>query len=192
MKRLKTILGKLYRSSWLKYGVVTLFAVVLIGFVDQNSIWNHFRNKQHIQELQEEITRFRVEKSESELEYIQARYDEIKKETENYQEQLAKINDRSQNMTGSYYRIEQERIQAKYNLANGIYNEMAKQLEQGKIQVKKDTPVFTVIQPVTVPSQPSNSRSKTLIVWTFLGFILGCGIVLAKGYWPKLKEQFNA
>ena len=57
MKRLKTILGKLYRSSWLKYGVVTLFAVVLIGFVDQNSIWNHFRNKQHIQELQEEITR---------------------------------------------------------------------------------------------------------------------------------------
>ncbi|MBO4723764.1 MAG: lipopolysaccharide biosynthesis protein [Bacteroidaceae bacterium] len=142
--------------------------------------------------LQEEITRFRVEKSQNELDYIQARYDEIKAEAESYQEQLAKINDRSQNMTGSYYRIEQERIQAKYNLANGIYNEMAKQLEQGKIQVKKDTPVFTVIQPVTVPSQPSNSRSKTLIVWTFLGFILGCGIVLAKGYWPKLKEQFNA
>ena len=139
--------------------------------------------------LQEEITRFRVEKSQNELDYIQARYDEIKAEAESYQEQLAKINDRSQNMTGSYYRIEQERIQAKYNLANGIYNEMAKQLEQGKIQVKKDTPVFTIIQPVTVPTQPSNSRAKTLIVWTFLGFILGCGIVLAKGYLPKLKEQ---
>jgi len=142
--------------------------------------------------LQEEITRFRVEKSQNELDYIQARYDEIKAEAESYQEQLAKINDRSQNMTGSYYRIEQERIQAKYNLANGIYNEMAKQLEQGKIQVKKDTPVFTVIQPVTVPTQPSNSRAKTLIVWTFLGFILGCGVVIGKELWPKLKEQFNA
>lgn len=142
--------------------------------------------------LQEEITRFRVEKSQNELDYIQARYDEIKAEAESYQEQLAKINDRSQNMTGSYYRIEQERIQAKYNLANGIYNEMAKQLEQGKIQVKKDTPVFTIIQPVTVPTQPSNSRAKKLVVWTFLGFILGCGVVIGKEYWPKLKEQFNA
>lgn len=141
--------------------------------------------------LQEEITRFRVEKSQNELDYIQARYDEIKAEAESYQEQLAKISDRSQNMTGSYYRIEQERIQAKYNLANGIYNEMAKQLEQGKIQVKKDTPVFTVIQPVTVPTQPSNSRSKTLIVWTFIGFILGCGVVIGKEFWPKLREQFN-
>jgi LPS O-antigen subunit length determinant protein (WzzB/FepE family) len=57
------------------------------------------------------------------------------------------------------------------------------------MQVKRDTPVLTVIQPVTVPSKPSNSRAKTLIVWTFLGFVLGCGIVFVKGYWPKLKEQ---
>jgi uncharacterized protein involved in exopolysaccharide biosynthesis len=69
---------------------------------------------------------------------------------------------------------------------------MAKQLEQAKMQVKRDTPTLTVIQPVTVPRQPSNSRAKTLIVWTFLGFILGCGLVLAKGYWPKVKEMFSS
>ena len=67
---------------------------------------------------------------------------------------------------------------------------LAKQLEQGKMQVKKDTPVFTVVQPITVPTKASNSRAKTLIVWTFFGGILGCGIVLGRGYWPKLKEQF--
>ena len=141
--------------------------------------------------LQEEVTRFRVEKSQTELDYIQARYNEIKKEAEAYQDQLALVTDRSQNMTGTRDRIERDRIQAKYNVANSIYGEMAKQLEQAKMQVKKDTPVFTVIQPVTVPTQPSNSRSKTLIVWTFLGFVLGCGIVLAKGYLPKLMEQFK-
>ena len=142
--------------------------------------------------LQQEVTRFRVEKSESELEYIQARYDEIKKEAESYQEQLARITDRSQSMTNTRDRIEHDRIQAKYTVANSIYNEMAKQLEQAKMQVKKDTPVYTVIQPVTVPMQAANSRAKTLVVWTFLGFILGCGIVLGKEYLPKLKEQFNA
>ena len=141
--------------------------------------------------LQEEVTRFRVEKSESELEYIQARYDEIKKEAESYQDQLARITDRSQSTIGTRNDIERNRIQAKYNVANTIYTEMAKHLEQAKMQVKKDTPVYTVIQPVTVPMKPANSRAKTLIVWTFFGFILGCGIVLGKEYIPKLKEQFN-
>jgi len=141
--------------------------------------------------LQEEITRFRIEKSQNELDYIQARYDEMKKETESYQEQLARITDRSQNVTSTRDRIERDRIQTKYNMTSSIYSELAKQLEQAKMQVKKDTPVFTVVQPVTVPTKPANSRAKTLIVWTFLGFVLGCGIVLGKGYLPKLLAQFK-
>ena len=139
--------------------------------------------------LQEEITRFRTEKAQRDLEYIQDRYNETKKEAESLQAALASISDRSQDVIGSRSRIQRERIQQKYTLANAIYTDMAKQLEQAKMQVKRDTPVLTVIQPVTVPSKPSNSRAKTLIVWTFLGFVLGCGIVFVKGYWPKLKEQ---
>ena len=141
--------------------------------------------------LQEMLTRFRVEKSESELTYIQARYDEIKAENDRYQEQLAVINDRTQGFTTTRDRIERDRIQAKYNVSNAIYNEMAKQLEQAKMQVKRDTPVYAVIQPVTIPMKSSNSRAKTLIVWTFFGFIVGCGIVIGKGYMPKLKAMFK-
>lgn len=140
--------------------------------------------------LQTEITRFRTEKSQKDLEYIQDRFNESKKEAESLQASLAAVSDRSQNMIGSRERIQRERIQARYNVANAVYTDLAKQLEQAKLQVKRDTPVLTVIQPVTVPSKPSNSRSKTLIVWTFLGFVLGCGWVLARGYLPKLKEQF--
>lgn len=141
--------------------------------------------------LQSEVTRFRTEKAQYNLDYIQARYDEIKKEAEAYQAQLATVRDRSQNMATTRARIEQERIQSKYNVANTIYAEMAKQLEQAKMQVKRDTPVLAVVQPVTVPHKPSNSRAKTLIVWTFLGGILGCGIVLGKSYLPKIKESFE-
>lgn len=140
--------------------------------------------------LQDEITRFRVEKSQSELDYIQARYNEIKAETESYQEQLARITDRQQSLTGTRDRIERDRIQTKYNMSSSIFSELAKQLEQSKMQVKKDTPVFTVIQPVAVPVKPANSRAKTLIVWTFLGGVIGCGIVLGKQYLPKVKEMF--
>lgn len=142
--------------------------------------------------LQDEVTRFRLEKSESEMEYIQARYNEIKREAESTQAQLARVRDRSQNLGTMQDRLEIERIQAKYNVANSVYVEMAKQLEQAKMQVKKDTPMFTVIQPVSVPTKPSNSRAKTLIIWTFLGFMLGCGMVLLRGYLPKLKASFRA
>ena len=142
--------------------------------------------------LSDEVVRFRTDKSQRELDYIQARYNEIKQEAESYQTMMATISDRSQNMLTSKSRIEMERIRSKYTVANTVYAEMAKQLEQAKMQVKKDTPVITVIQPVTVPMKPSNSRAKTLFVWVFMGILLGCGLVFGKGYWPKVKEMFAA
>ncbi|MBR4734498.1 MAG: hypothetical protein IK052_00245 [Bacteroidales bacterium] len=140
--------------------------------------------------LQNEVTRFRTEKAEDELKYIQERYEEVKNEAESYQAALAVLTDRSQNMTTSRARLERERLQAKYSVSSAVYSEMAKQLETAKMKVKRDTPILTVVQPVTVPTKPSNSRAKTLIIWTFLGGILGCGIVLGKQYWPKVKEMF--
>lgn len=141
--------------------------------------------------LQKEVTRFRTEKAEDELKYIQERYEEVKKEAESYQAALAVLTDRSQNMTTSRARLERERLQAKYAVSSTVYSELAKQLETAKMKVKRDTPILTVVQPVTVPTKPSNSRAKTLIIWTFLGGILGCGIVLGKQYWPKVKEMFS-
>ena len=142
--------------------------------------------------LQEEITRFRTQKAQDQLDYVQARYNEIKAETESYQNALATIKDRSQDMLTTKSRIEMERIQAKYNIANSIYGEMAKQLEQAKMQVKRDTPMLTIVQPVTVPTKPANSRFKTLFGWIFFGLVVGCGIVLAKDYLPKFKEKFKS
>jgi hypothetical protein len=141
--------------------------------------------------LQEEVTRIRVEKSQSELDYIQARYYEAKEEAERYQAALAGSTDRFQDVVTTTANIGKERLRSKYNVANSIYMEMAKQLEQAKMQVKKDMPIFAVIQPVTIPMKPDNSRAKTVIVWTFLGFVLGCGIVIGKDYWKKFRASFK-
>lgn len=142
--------------------------------------------------LQEEVTRFRTQKAQEQLDYVQARYDEIKAETERYQTALASVTDRSQGMLTTRSRIEKDRLQTKFTISSSIYQEMAKQLEQAKMQVKKDTPNFTIIQPVTVPTKPSNSRAKSLFGWIFFGLAVGCGIVLAKDYLPKFKEKFNS
>ncbi len=59
MKRIKTFLVKISRSKPLKYVVVATLGTVIVGFADDNSIWNHYRNKRKIAEMQDEIGRFR-------------------------------------------------------------------------------------------------------------------------------------
>jgi cell division protein FtsB len=58
MKKLKDTLRFIYHHKALKYVVVVAFAIIFIGFVDENSIWRHFRNKQYIGELQEKIDQY--------------------------------------------------------------------------------------------------------------------------------------
>ena len=58
MKKVKSFLLRIYHIPALKYIVVTLIAVVLIGFVDENSVWNHMRNKQRISDLEDEIEQY--------------------------------------------------------------------------------------------------------------------------------------
>ena len=58
MKKVKSLLLRIYHIPALKYIVVALIAVVLIGFVDENSVWNHLRNKQRISELEDEIEQY--------------------------------------------------------------------------------------------------------------------------------------
>ena len=58
MKKLKSLLLRVYHVKALKYVVVTLIGILVIGFIDENSIWHHFVNRQRISELQEEIDRY--------------------------------------------------------------------------------------------------------------------------------------
>ena len=58
MKKVKSFLLRIYHIPALKYIVVALIAVVLIGFVNENSVWNHMRNKQRISDLEDEIEQY--------------------------------------------------------------------------------------------------------------------------------------
>lgn len=142
--------------------------------------------------LQRDITRFKIEKSKANLKFIQERYDVAKVEAEGYQVNIAANTDRYKNLTSNIPQVNTTRIQTKYGIANNVYQELAKQLEQAKIQVKKDTPVFTIIEPVSVPLERSNpKRSKILFVWIFIGSLTGVCIVFGKKYFALFKEKWN-
>ena len=58
LSSIKTLALKVWRSTALKYTVVVLLGVLVVGFLDENSIWNHFKNQRRISELEEEIDKY--------------------------------------------------------------------------------------------------------------------------------------
>ena len=58
MKKLKNIFLQIGRIKALKYVLVSVIAIVLICFVDENSVWRHIKNKQTISDLQEEVQKY--------------------------------------------------------------------------------------------------------------------------------------
>ncbi|MCK3685182.1 Wzz/FepE/Etk N-terminal domain-containing protein [Maribellus sp. YY47] len=144
---------------------------------------------QHL--LQQSITEFKIEKAKAQLAFIEERYTDKKKEFEAAQAELAAFRDRNKNVTSALARTQEERLQSDYQLAFSVYSELAKQLEQAKIKVKEDTPIFAIIKPVTVPLEDNNSGLKTLIIWIFLGGVCSIGWIFGKQFLGSVKEKWN-
>lgn len=129
--------------------------------------------------LQKYITKFKIAKVQSNLDFIQSRYDEAKKNFEDIQVRRAAFRDANANTLKYTARVEAEKLDAEYTLAMNLYSELATQLEQAKIEVKKDTPILTIVSPVTVPFKKSKpQRVMILFAFTFLGVVAGMGAVL--------------
>ena len=50
-----------WRSQALKYAVVCVVGVLIVGFLDENSLWSHMKNRQRIDELTEEKARYNAD-----------------------------------------------------------------------------------------------------------------------------------
>jgi LPS O-antigen subunit length determinant protein (WzzB/FepE family) len=143
--------------------------------------------------LQRDITRFKVQKAKADLEFIQERYNEVKAEAEGYQINIAQRTDQYKSLTSVVPQVQTTRIQTKYGIASTVFQELAKQLEQAKIQVKKDTPIFTIVEPVSVPNEKSKpSRPLILIIWIFFGAIVGVIIIFGKHNLKEIKQNWNS
>ncbi len=141
--------------------------------------------------LQEKIIEFKIEKAKNQLDFVQERYDEKQKEYNNIQEKLARYKDKNKNIINELNKTELERYQNEFQIAATVFTELSKQLENSKIQVKQETPVFSIIKPVTVPMEKSKpNRPLILVIWTFLGGVIGVGWIFGKQFFADVKTQW--
>lgn len=130
--------------------------------------------------LQQYITRFKIEKVQSNLDFVRNQYEKSKLRYEEKQEELAKFRDANKNFSSAVAKTKEEVLTNEYNLAYSVYSELAKQLEQAEIAVNETTPILTVVEPVVVPTERSKpKRGLICVLFTFLGVFAGVGTVLA-------------
>tara|TARA_B110000008_G_C16936316_1_gene550712 strand:+ start:1 stop:1092 length:1092 start_codon:yes stop_codon:yes gene_type:complete len=131
--------------------------------------------------LQENIIEFKNKSSKEMLDFAMKQYSEKKESYEKLQDERAVFVDKNINISSSLFQNKLSRIESEVNISESIVKQLATQVEQAKLQVNKDTPVFTTIKPVTVPYEKSApKRSQIVVVFLFLGFVLSCGYVLVK------------
>ena len=155
--------------------------VVGISFSDKNKYITAQVAERAKELLQERIIAFKNQSARELLDFTTKQYQDNKTSYEVLQDSIAIFKDQNLNISSSLYQNRLDRLVRELNIASSVVEQLATQLEQAKLQVNKDTPVFTVIEPVTIPFERSApKRSLIVIIWTFLGAVLSTGFVLIR------------
>jgi len=129
---------------------------------------------------------YRTNKAKKDLEFIKEQVGEAKQRFENAQDRLANFRDSNINLTTAKAQTKEQQLQSQYDLAFNLYNSLSQQLEQARLQVQQNTPVFTVLQPVNLPIEKSAPhRILILFISVILGCLASCGWVLAEEWWLR-------
>jgi hypothetical protein len=131
--------------------------------------------------LQEKIIEFKNKSSKEMLDFALKQYSEKKESYETLQDERAIFVDKNINISSSLFQNKLSRLESEVNISESIVQQLASQVEQAKLKVNKDTPVFTTIKPVTIPFEKSAPKRILIVIsFLFLGFVLSCGYVLVK------------
>ena len=131
--------------------------------------------------LQEIIINNKIESANQNLIFSQQQLEEKKLIFDEIQAKLAYFSDSNLNSVNSFVINERDKLEAEFQIINAVVTELSKQVEQVKLQVSKDTPVFSTIQEAVIPNKrTSPKRTQLVIIFGFLGLVISTGFILTK------------
>ena len=131
--------------------------------------------------LQRYVIDYKTKQVRDKLAFIEKNYEEKRSDFERAQKALLNYRDQNRNVVSERVNIDYQRLSDAYDLSSSVYKGVAQQYEQVKLQVKEETPVFSVIEPVQLPIEKSApKRSFILIIFSFLGLLIGIGVIFSK------------
>jgi len=86
------------------------------------------------------------------------------------QDSLANFRDGNKSIKSDLFLNKLNRLETEVNISTNVYNELAIVKEKTAIDVRKNTPIFTIIKSVVVPIE-KDSPNRKLIVFYFIKFV---------------------
>ena len=131
--------------------------------------------------LQSRIIELRTNKIKERLEYSKNQYEQKQIEFNILQNNVADFKDSNKNISTARFMSELQKLESEYQLQQNILMTLASEFNNNKIKLNKDTPIFSVIDEVSVPNVRSEpKRSFIALIYLFLGVVLSTGYLLAK------------
>ena len=131
--------------------------------------------------LQNIIIENKIETARQNLIFSEGQLIEKKKEFDDIYSKLAFFSDSNLNSVNSFVLNEKNKLESEFQIISAVVEEISKQVEQAKLQLKKDTPVFSTIQEAVIPLKKSSpKRAQLVIIFGFLGLIASSIIVLIR------------
>ena len=129
--------------------------------------------------LQEIIIDNKIESANQNLIFSQQQLEEKKLIFDEIQAKLAYFSDSNLNSVNSFVINERDKLEAEFQIINAVVTELSKQVEQAKLQVSKDTPVFSTIKEAVIPvERTSPKRTQIVLIFGFTGLIISIISVL--------------
>jgi len=126
--------------------------------------------------LMERIIDYESRKASEQFRFVEEQYQRASARYERAQRALAVFADRNRALMSATAQIDRERLQREHDLAFELYQQFSRELEQARIKMNQDTPVFTVLEQVTVPpDRTSPRRGQILLLSIALGLFAGIG-----------------
>ena len=142
-----------------------------------------------LEKLQGYITNYRTQKVKQDLEFTEKVFSEARESYYKAQRAYAAFEDANKNIISASYRTEQERLKNEMTLTFNVYNTLAQKLEQDKLRVQEQTPVYTIIQPATVPLKAASPKKPLILIgFVFLAIFGGIGYLFIKDLFKPQEE----
>jgi uncharacterized protein involved in exopolysaccharide biosynthesis len=124
--------------------------------------------------LMKRIIDYESQKAAEHFRFINEQHQKAKARYEYTQRELATFSDRNRSLMSATAQIDRNRLQGEYDLAFEVYQQFSRELEQARIKMSQDTPVFTVLDHSIVPNNHESPRRKRIVmVALFLGMLTG-------------------
>ena len=142
--------------------------------------------------LTDYLKNYRTQKAKEDLEFAEEQYQEGRRQFKEAQAALAEFLDKNVNLSTAKAKAQEQLLQAEFDLAYDIYNNVAQKRIEARMKVQEKTPVFKVLQAVNVPLESSGLHPVLILLLAgMVGLIASIFIISGKHAYFSFKQKYE-